>query len=74
MSQSIQKQIGLLPTIEAEGHLVQVSREMLSANLVPASYNAALQERKCRLYRIGMHISAHVHPISVLNRFVLGCL
>jgi hypothetical protein len=27
MTQGIQKQIGILPTIEPEGHLIQVSRE-----------------------------------------------
>ncbi len=38
MTQGIQKQIGILPAIEAEGHLVQVGRDS-----VPSSNDAALE-------------------------------
>jgi hypothetical protein len=46
MTQGVDKQIGTLPAIEAERHLVQVGREMLCADLVPASNDSALEERE----------------------------
>jgi len=46
MTQSVNKQIGILATIEAERHLIQVGREMLGAYLVPRSHDAALQQRE----------------------------
>jgi hypothetical protein len=42
MTQSIQKQIGILPAIEAECHLVQACREMFRTSPVPSSNDAAL--------------------------------
>jgi hypothetical protein len=46
MTQGIQKQVSVLPAIEAECHFVQVGREMFGTNLVPRSNNSALQQRE----------------------------
>jgi hypothetical protein len=45
MTQGIQKQIGVLPAIETEGHCAPIGRKMLRANLVPCAHDAALQKR-----------------------------
>src|SRR5208282_5727389 len=44
MTQRVDEQIRAFPAIEAESHLVQVSHEMLGADLVPRSHDAAFQE------------------------------
>src|SRR6266853_240642 len=46
MTQSINKQIRTIAAIEPESHFVQVGREMLGADLVPASDDAALEQRE----------------------------
>jgi len=48
MAKSIDKKIGTFPPIKPERHLVQVGGQVLRGNLVPASDDATLQERKCR--------------------------
>ncbi len=58
MAQSINKQIGAVPAIEAELHLCEVSGQMLSADLVPRSDNAALQEREGRFDCVSRDASA----------------
>src|ERR1700738_1153340 len=76
MTQSINEQIGAAPAIEPERHLVQVGREMLCTNLVPASNDAALQERKCRLDSVGRDTSAVLVPGvflgAVINSFMFS--
>ena len=52
-AQRVNEQIGILPAIEAECHLVQVKGEMLRADLVPRSNDAALQEREGGLDGVG---------------------
>src|SRR3954467_2413701 len=42
MTQSIQKQVGTFPAVEAESHLIQVGGEMLWANSVPCTDDATL--------------------------------
>ena len=52
MTQGIYEQIGTFAPIETERHLVQVGREMLGADFVPASHDAALEQRECRFDRV----------------------
>ena len=66
MAQGIQKQIGILPTIEAEAHLVQVGGEMLGANLVPRSHDAALQKREGGFHGVGRNPTA-TYALSLLS-------
>ena len=56
MAQSIDKQIGTLPAIKAESHLVQVGLQVLGADFVPRSNDAALEQRKCGFDSIRMNV------------------
>lgn len=57
MAQRIQEQRVTLAAVEAERHLVQVGREMLCADLVPRSHDAALEQRECRFHRVSRDAS-----------------
>ena len=46
MSQGIHEQIGPFAAVKAKTHFFKVGREMLGANPMPSSHNAALQERE----------------------------
>jgi len=71
MTQSVQKQIGVLPAIETELHFIQIGREMLCADLVPGSHDAPLQERECILNRIRMNVATNILPRSVIDGLML---
>jgi hypothetical protein len=71
MTQSIQEQIGTLPPIEAEGHLVQIGGEMLGRDAMPRSQDAALQQGERRFDGVGMDVSVYVNLSLVLNRLML---
>src|SRR5438552_18721062 len=74
MTQGVQEQISILPAIEAKFHLREVCGQMLRADLVPASHDAALEQGKCGFNCVGMDITAHVDTVSVPNGFVLSAL
>lgn len=46
MTQSVNEQVGALSTIEAKRHFIQIGREMLRADFMPASHDAALEQRE----------------------------
>ena len=69
MAQRINEQIGILPAIEAEGHFVQVGREMFGADAMPCSEDAALQERERRLNRVRVDVA-----FDIDLRLMLDCL
>ncbi len=71
MTQSVNKQIGTLPAIEAKFHLFQVGREMFGANSVPRSHDAAFEKRECGFNGIGVNVSHDVHARTVINLFVV---
>jgi len=58
MPQGIQEQIRILLAIEEESHFVQVGGEMLCADLVPASNDAALEQRESGFDRVGVDVSS----------------
>src|SRR2546429_2006887 len=60
MTQGIQKQIGILPAVEAECHLIQVGGEGLCADPVPRPDDAALQERECVFHRVRVNVALNV--------------
>lgn len=70
MTQSIHEQIGILPTIEAEGHFGAVGLQMLRADSMPSSHDAALQERECRFHGVGMRVSLDVNFQTVADCLV----
>ena len=71
MAQRINKQIGPLSAIESETHFFAVGLEMLRADFMPRSNNAALQERERRFDGVRVRISVCVNPETVANRLVL---
>src|SRR5207244_13380746 len=72
MTQGIQKQIGVLPAIEAECHFVQVGCEMLGADPMPGSDDATLQEGESILNGIGMHFTLNINLGFVLDSLMLS--
>lgn len=74
MTQGVQKQGRGLPAVEAEGHFVKVGLEMLRANLVPRSNDAALEQRECGFNGVGVNVTAHVLFRLVIDRLVLSAM
>src|SRR5882724_1815688 len=74
MTQCIQKQIGLLAAIESESHFLKVSREMLCADLVPRSHDAALKQGECGLDRVCVDVPLSVNLFGVIDSLVFGCI
>ncbi len=74
MTQSIKKQIGTLSAIESEFHLFKVGWEMLGANPVPRSHDAALEQGECRFDGVGVNVSHDVHAGTVINFLVVRSL
>jgi len=50
MTQGVEKQIGAFPAVEAESHFVEVGLQMLCANFMPRSDDAALEQRERRFH------------------------
>src|ERR1039458_4670943 len=78
MAECIKEQRMTLATIESERHLVQIGREMLGADAMPRSYDAALEQRECRVNGIVRdHKTVLVPDVlfgAVVNRFALRYL
>lgn len=70
MTESIQEQVGILSAIESECHLIQIGREMLCADLVPCSHDAALQEREGRFDCVGMNVALNIDAVLVPDGLV----
>lgn len=70
MTQGVQKQIGILPAIEAETHLFQIGGKMLCADVMQCSHDAAFQERERIFDRIGIDVVFHVYLSAVLDLLV----
>ena len=70
MTQSVQEQVRILPAIKSEGHFFQVGREVLCADFVPCSHNAALQKRECGFNGVGVNVAHNVDVTAVLYGLV----
>lgn len=57
MTQSVDKQVGTLTTIEAELHLGEIGSQMFCADSMPRSDDAALEQRERRFDRVGMNFA-----------------
>src|ERR1051326_8644568 len=68
MTQRIYKQVSVLAAIEPELHVCQIRGEMLRTDFVPASDDAALQERECIFNCVGVDSSS---KSDVLSRTVV---
>ncbi len=73
MTQSVDKQIGILAAIEPESHFVQISREMLCGDAMPRSDDAALEQRERGFNGVRMNLAVNVNLRFVLNRLVPIC-
>lgn len=71
MTQSIEEQIGALPAIEAKAHLFEISREMLEADSMPCSHDAALEKREGGFNGVCVNIPVHVATLAVNDGFVI---
>lgn len=71
MAQRINEQVGMFTTIESKTHFFQVGREMLRADPMPRSHNAALQERKCVLDGVGVNLAVNIDLAAVIDGLVL---
>src|SRR5271165_6992781 len=73
MTQCINKQIGTLPAVKPELHLMQVGLEMLGANLVPATNDATLEQRECGFNCVCMDVSTKpdIFTGAVVDGFML---
>src|SRR5579862_1477388 len=70
MTQRIQEQIGILATIEPKGHFFAIGLEMLRADSMPRTNDAALKERECRLNGVCVNVTLGVDFQLVPNGFV----
>ncbi len=57
--------------VESEAHFVKVGLQMLCANTMPRSHDAALQERECGFYGVRVDVAVDVDAILVVDRLVL---
>src|ERR1700733_9193770 len=70
MTQGVQEQSGLVAPIKSERHFFAVGLKMFRTQSVPATHNAALQQRECRLNRICVDVAFCVDAEFVPNRLV----
>src|SRR6185312_5622684 len=73
MTQGVQEEIGILAAIETECHFIQIGREMLCADTMPRSDNAALKQRESVFDCIGMNVTVNIDFGFVLDRFMPIC-
>src|ERR1035437_2522533 len=73
MAQRIKEQIGTAPAVETEAHLIQVGLQMLGADLVPCSDDAAFEQRECRFNAVRMNVCSDPDVLfcAVVNSFML---
>src|SRR5688572_10058223 len=72
MTQSVDKQIGAVASVEPESHFVAIGREMLRANMMPRTNNASLKKREGGLNRVCMNVAININAGLVANRFMLA--
>lgn len=71
MTQSIDKQIGAFPAIEAKFHFFQVGWEMLGADSMPCSHDATLEQRESGFHCVGVNVSHDIDAGTVVNFLVI---
>src|ERR1035441_4603212 len=72
MPQGVEKQVGAVPPVKPELHFVQVGLQMLCAEAMPRSDNAAFEQRKGRFYGISVNVGSgpHILPRAMGNGLV----
>src|SRR5579864_1354790 len=70
MTQCINPERRRFAAIKTERHFLKISREMLCADLVPCSHDAALEQRESRLDSVCVNVAVNIDLAGMLNRFV----
>jgi len=70
LDERIAEEILILSVVETPCHLLQVGWEMLYRDFMPCAYNAALEERECRLDCVRGHAQAAFVPNVFLFRVI----
>ncbi len=73
LDERIAEQVRILTVVEPEAHFVQVGREMLRADFMPRSNNAALEQGKHRFHGVCVNISRYIF-LRVTNGAMLFLL
>ena len=71
MAQRINEQIRTLAAIESETHFFEVGREMLRADAMPRSHDAALKKRERGFDGVRVNVAHHVDAATVIDGLVL---
>lgn len=58
MAQCVEKQIGTIPAVEAKAHLVQIGLQVLCAETMPRSDDAALEQREGRFHGVRVNVGS----------------
>jgi hypothetical protein len=74
MTQGVNEQIGVFSAVKAECHLLQVSRQMLHANLVPSSNDPTLQQGECGFDRISVNVAPYILARRVIHGFMFSAI
>ena len=71
MTQGVKEQIGIFPAIETERHFLQIGREMLCTDLVPATHNAALKKRESGFDSVCVDVADYITVFAVVDGLVI---
>jgi hypothetical protein len=74
VSQGVQKQVGILPAVESEGHFLAIGLEMLGTHAMPRANNPALEQRECRFNAVGVNVAFRIDAELVADRLVPSIL
>ena len=69
--QGVPKEKWVLAIVEPEAHFVKVGLQMLCANTMPRSDDAALEQRKGGVDSVRVNVAVHVFPIAMAYGFML---
>src|SRR2546422_8922010 len=67
MAQGVHEQIRALAAVEPEGHFIEVSCEMLCADLMPRAHDAPLQQRESILDGVSVNLTHYVDFPAVVD-------
>ena len=67
MPQRVHEEIRAVAAVEAELHLVQIPRQVLGAEPVPRSHDAALEQREGRFHSVSVSIAIDVNLCRLLR-------
>jgi hypothetical protein len=72
LEKRIAEQVRVFAVIETEAHFIKVGLQMLCADFMPCSDDAALEQRERALYGVRVYVANGVDAILVLDRFVFA--